>query len=354
MDELGSNDVWGTLLPHEQFLVAQRAAARLAREWRETIPNVVGVGAGFRVRKGVREKEVVLQVLVRRKCPPSGAGDVPHSVPESLRVGGARLRCLVPTDVDPVGSGGPGGALASLDGGVVAHCDPWPPVTAFDGVGGTVAAVLTTDPPAGRQFLLGCHHVFTCSLLRNAVFGGWDPMPGARVSLPGDGSGLVGPTVRWTDLTPLDGSFGMDAALAEVWVRGGVAPRGQGPKPAASATAAKAIDEARLYTPRQGVPSGSISCQLSGLFERVLLPYNDTEIEFRLLYRYFPEIPNGDGDSGAPLIDGNGTWLGMHVWSGPVYDDVEGSGRTVAYAIPAWELLKPGLFADLPRLRLAP
>ena len=43
------------------------------------------------------------------------------------------------------------------------------------------------------------------------------------------------------------------------------------------------------------------------------------------------------GDSGSPVIDGEGTLHGMHFWGDPA--------QRMAFAIPAFMLFRPGLFS---------
>ncbi len=332
----------------EQRALLSRLARRLSRRLREKHPNVVSVGAGFRVRGGERTTEPVLQVLVTKKWKAKGRkGEVPRLVAAYLRRGKKRLRVLVPTDVDPIGRGGPQAGVA-LSGGIWAQCDPFGAITADKYLGGAVAAVVTRDPPDGDQFLLGCHHVLTCSLLRNAFYGEWDALAGARAEMPG--GTRLGPTVRWTRLAPGGDHYGMDAALAQATVAGGVSPVVEGVQPLAVAAEGAAFDATELFTPR-----GSIPCQVASLQEDLRLPYDaTTAIRFRQLVRYFPQTATANGDSGSPLLDSDRTLLGMHIWGGKILDEETGALRDVGYAVPGWTLFAPGLFDDLPHLRLSP
>ncbi len=348
MSQAGTTLSIEALSEKEQREILARVARSLSRRLRERLPNVVSVGAGYRVREGTRTQEPVLQVLVAKKWKAKGRkGEVPRVVTAYLRRGRARVRVRVPTDVDPVGEGGPQAAV-TLSGGIWARCDPVGLITADKYLSGAVAAVVTRDPPDGRQFLLSCHHVLTCSMLRNAFYGGWDALEGARAEVPS--AAVVGPTVRWTTLSPGGTRYGMDAALAQVWASGGVSSSVQGVRPLAVATEDAALDTARLFTPR-----GSIPCDFASVQADLSLPYDaQTRIRFRQLIRYFPTNATANGDSGSPLVDSKRTLLGMHVWGGEIADKETGTPRAVGYAVPAWALFSSGLFDDVSRLKLAP
>lgn len=327
----------------DQLLLAEEIADSRKRELLLAYPDAVAVSAGMAVartanasRRRFRATPAVLFV-VRRKRRGRRLGDraIPRHLFAYRTIGGERLLCAVPTDVDEL----------SDYARVRAHGPPQVHVTSSGGgeVEGVLACAVQRDPDKDEASLISCRHVLGAT----------------RLLYPASPTGL---SVRLADGTTLASTSS---------TRGTLRP---GPNTSfdAQLTEAVSLDRARHAL-------GGISIEGAALTPDEL-PVGDVAwvvtprgpIKIRIRERSFLKPPIGygtrdladvvhdeliasqcegplvtePGDSGSPVLsrrDG-GRLLGMHIAGDPPPKKEAGDPqpkKTWCYAIPAWQLLSP-------------
>jgi hypothetical protein len=345
--------VWAALPPAQQYRVIEAVAQTRAADFTRQFRNVVGLAVGRRERGGSLQQELVLVFLVRSKTAPSrlaAAQRLPSVLLAPAGEPGRSPLCAVPTDVQP--AQGLESVRAQLRSGV-----------AVDGFGGSLCWPVRVG---ARRFMLAPLHVLSPA----GPLGDGSLVAGHAIRARSAGERLLGRSeaIGGSLQAPPHESF--DVQLASV-------------APGAAQQALRAVfADLRLDAELPAVTEGA---QIDALGRegslRVLVPDENgaalrgpLRASFR---RHFQtpvplsyETDSGvahpvqaglvelqieaglhtiGGDSGAPVLggpDGACTFVGMHI--------AGNRSRGISLLIPAWDLLEPQLYAELPagRLRL--
>lgn len=345
---------------NERLRSAKRAWQRLSRKRKlETITEIVitrstelkaayhgvtGVAVGFRTRgapnqnRQRRYDEPCVRFLVERKWEKRNARDAPRQgeIPGqlwALAAGGKyRPLCAVPTDVASRAS------LRAHDGcdrGLVRLSSAALPERCASGM---VACVLRINGGSER-LALSCTHVFG---LRHAT----DTFPvGARVTERATGQPVATIVRRHGVLLEVPPAVSFDAALAVVDGSASAVARAI-PKVASTKWLQGASELADGRTCTIHTQDAQLTCQITGeqYPGELELEYEFPDgarhlVSFAVRTLEFT-VNNGEtdvGDSGSPVTDHTGKFVGMHI----------GGAGNRSFVIPAFELLDPSQYIGI-------
>lgn len=195
-------DRWAQLDEDERFRIALDVARRRGRDLSRLSANIIGVGAGYRLRGAEPERvsEVCIRFLVRQKWQDrrARASRIPDHIVAYPLIGDRRVRVRIPTDVSDLSAGSPHAAL-DLTGGLVSRHKGTP-----QSYGSACCAVSSASNPA-HKYLLSCHHVFSPTMSAT--------LPRQVDCIVSDSGQRIGPlVVAASTLGPL----AMDAALVRI------------------------------------------------------------------------------------------------------------------------------------------
>jgi len=276
---------------------------------------VLSVGVGHKTEAGEYLHTLCLGFLVMRK---SEAGkQLPRYIKTVIEFDGRRRQVHVPTDVEELADSGPH-LGTNTAAGILSVSASQPAVR---GTGAVCCLVRAGGQP--DLFALSCHHVLTLS----------PKVGGCRIvmdTLVADRQGV--PFGQFFEAVPMapNQPSQIDAAIARIdsgstvqWIHSGMQPRNVDmglSKP----------QDCMIYAPGRLVDAIYIKT-----WPEVQLPYPGCgNVQIVCAYQF--RANTHPGDSGSPVIGGNGTLYGMHFWGSP--------SSNLALAIPAGYLFGPGVF----------
>ncbi len=329
--------------------LTQRQQLNAAREIVETrtselcraYPGVIDVSFGYRLRRdrtGKRHRIVqqpCVRFLVARKRDPQRLPRPEDTIPPRLltycTIGDQRKLCAVPTDVED----------STLHGATIAHGGPqgiavkWKDTSAV----GAIACVVERDGVPGTPFAIGCRHVLSLS----AWFFNQNTW-GATVSV--EGNGVLGVTRAVAGTLQEAPARSFDAQLFEVTDREAL-------REAAGDIVFTGYADSIDDIPAQYdilTPHGTRRARFVERIEPGRLAYQIGDVWIAhdvTLIRSQPGPATVEGDSGSPVVTGDGKMLlGMHL-AGIDGKDAQGVYTAAAYMIPAWELLDPANYTGV-------
>ena len=354
-----------------QFELVDEVAQDRGPELTLAYRNVIMLAAGFRrrtTRNGrplrTREPCVVFVVETKWADEQNHEGDlqkIPRYLLAHATVDGVRVRCAVPTDVQPQASF----QDVQTRGNAILMVGSGPDATT-----GTAGCAVEIGPgPEPMKLLLSAHHVF--SLLPDVSAG--TPRPGLSIApfvaggVP-PGSPAFATSSGWGGAMRADGQPSFDAQFATVmdWSAARAALAGLRLAPdfayAGSPAQAMALGQTNNFEILAPLNNpelhGASRKPIRLMFDTVLLDSYGFDCDVRengeLVKRHltFERLIRMKllasagallgGDSGAavvaPRADGTHTLMGIFIASGDEY----------AYAIPAWQLFNPSYYARLP------
>jgi hypothetical protein len=230
-----------------------------------------------------------------------------------------RVRYLIPTDVEEIGSGRPQ-ATQNLAHGIRSSATNDPARS----LRGAACCIVSQKGQPGNRFLLGCRHVLALSLLTQrceAV---------DTLIRPHASADVVGHLYEYLDFGAsarpcLDAAIALATPAAAIsWDAGNVAPSRVEPGVARPLGCT-------IYTPDGPRPATFVK-----EWANLRLPYPGCgTVTIAAAYQFIADTI--EGDSGSPVMDGEGTLHGMHFWGDPA--------QRIAFAVPAFMLFRPGLFS---------
>lgn len=314
-------DRWAQLDENTRFRIAMDVARRRGADLGRLSANIIGVGAGFRLRGREPElvSEVCIRFLVRRKwqAPPARATRIPGHILAYPLIDGRRVRVRIPTDVSELSEGSPHAAL-DLTSGLVSRHHGTP-----QSYGSACCAVSSAATPE-RKYLLSCHHVFSPTMSAT--------LPQQVDCIVSDSGQRIGPLVVAASTR---GPQAMDAALVRMEDDDIDTVSMWGRWPVSRATDFD-LSEIHQRGPlfvlcRQQVPAidaqppelrtQALEVRFVGVtFHPIVFDYRSIagkRFRFGYTIQYVGALR--PGDSGAALIDSGGMLYGMHFFGqGPL------------------------------------
>jgi len=313
-------------LPQDQQMQLARELVETRRaEITRTYVDVISVSVGYRLRRdesGTRrvEPEVCVILVVKKKWKPGSRGVRARRVPRHFfahwTIGGRRVLCAVPTDVE--------------DGRRLGQIRPQRQIEAIAPAetplrsAGVIACGIIRDGD-DTAYAIGCRHVFGMALIL-------DPAKHHAAQIR-----LVGQNTVLSLATPIAGRLGngpdysFDSQLARVLDADLLSTALDGVKPAERALSWDDIRQGIDYwilTPHGPVRAHFVAVHTEPIVYTSQL--NDVR-HFQLARFLLPDRATIDGDSGSAVMTekAGGTLVGMHIG---------GNGEDLSLVIPAWQL----------------
>lgn len=310
---------WESMTLTEQLAAVREVCGSRSDQLKRRFEGVLAVGAGYKKSKSEVSNDICLGFLVERKRKRSLQRPVPDRVVVELVRGGQKVRIAIPTDVEELGRGKPHGGV-DLGTGVRASNQSNP----AQGVPGAVCCVVEQTDNSANRYLLGCHHVFTISLLTQNC---------SAIATNVKSRSTAQQVGQLFEYLPMSGTGQpcLDAAIALVepntdvtWTLSGISPSVVEPGLESPVNCA-------VYTPDGPVPARFVK-----EWAKIPLRYpNCGMVVIEAAYQF--QAATVGGHSGSPVMSPDGTLHGMHFWGDPQ--------QLLAFAIPAFVLFRPGLFS---------
>lgn len=287
--------------------------------------DVISVSVGYRLRRdenGTRrvEPEVCVILVVKKKWKPGSRGVRARRVPGHFfaywTIGGRRVLCAVPTDVEDgfrLGQIRPQRQIEAIA----------PAETSLTTAGVIACAIIRDGDDA--VYVIGCRHVFGMALILDPV-----KHHAAQIKLVGQDTvlGLATPIAGRLCNGP---DYSFDSQLSRVLDANLLSTALDGVKPAGRALSWDDI--------RQGIdywiltPHGPVQAHFAAVHTEPIVytsQLNDVR-HFQLARFHLPKEATIDGDSGSPVMteQAGGKLVGMHI---------VGNGGDLSLVIPAWQL----------------
>ena len=331
--------LWQELRIATQLRIAAEVARRRAKEFRTQVPNLLGVGAGFRTvrtRHAPLYDEVCMRFTVSHKWPkarPSGQ-EIPKFIRAKVRVGQGVHWVTIPTDVSSYSHGQQHhsrdltqGISTALGANSVSY--------------GSVGTLIEDIGDASQKYLLTCRHVVVPTMRKVS------PARSCLDSVDDSEIGVFNP--------PMHAMPDMDAALIqvtdpsvtqlEVWGTSCTGVIGQVDLYEIAARNERLFVLGRSKRP--AVPGDPAVNRHDPVAVTLLTPdnagrqfrYNGTvqsHYWFENVIQYLCDTasPTRPGDSGAALVTADGQLVGMHFY-GEQESMGGGATRVVGYAFSA-------------------
>jgi hypothetical protein len=310
-----STGTWEQLPSEKQLQVLTRLCRSRSKLLKREFPEVLSVGIGHKTTAGERLPTLCLGFLVLRKA--EAGKQLPQAIRTTINIDGRRRQVHVPTDVEELADSGPHLATDAASGILVASASQ----PAIRGTGAVCCLVRAQGQP--DLFALSCHHVLTLSPKVGGCRVVMDTLVADRQGVP------FGQLFEAVPMTPQQPSQ-IDAAIARVeagstveWLHSGMQPR-------STDMGLSKPQDCTIYAPGRLVHAVYVKT-----WPEVQLPYPGCgDIQIVCAYQF--QAATQPGDSGSPVIGGDGTLYGMHFWGSP--------SSNFAMAIPAGYLFGPGVF----------
>lgn len=313
--------------------LASRVARRRSKEFKKRYPNILSVGAGYKIeqKKATVTEVPCLVFQVTRKWKAKRKGGIPEEITAYYYAEGERKRLRIPTDVVVLTGGEPQSASYDLGSGVLARADG-----ARKGLLGAVCCLVYDTEYPNSLYALGCQHVFGLSKFKSHC----DSFPTPKIYLHSDKSTKIGYVVETSALTPSEYGYGMDAALATIDEKEEVSSKIYAIEPTSVGGRPSGNKPYSIYTPFGGIRKAGFYAEFFDLEVHYRCKGRRMGVTFRRVYASFSNTDYGD--SGSPLIGDDGMLYGMHFFSKKLY--VGDEKKWLALSVPADELLGKLIF----------
>jgi hypothetical protein len=336
MAKANPDKIWRSLKLAEKWKVLHKLLKRLRAGKR--LPGTTGVGIGYRTltsaenrRKfshtaGVRRNQKNPRVLIKshrhprvltsdlcirfyvKEKLPHPRRPIPGFIATVVTVKGRRRLCHVPTDVAVHHGGKPQGYFEASG--------------SVGSVRGAGCCIVSQADSPKVQYLLGCHHVLTLSMIN-----GNQPASLPISETVWQSGNVVASTADWSDLTPASGN-GFDAALARTDAGAVWPPDWLSHQPSNIMSSAMPPKQVTIHTPRGDIDADFVDYQPS-----VDLDYEGQTLTIGPVFQF--TAATQEGDSGSAVSDGS-TLCAMHFYGNP--------GAQSALGLPADAIFKRGRF----------
>lgn len=310
---------WSNLTAEEKLAVVRNLCGLRGNQLKRRFDGVLAVGAGYKKSSCEISREICIGFLVQKKRKRRLKSPIPSHISAYINRNGRKIHLRIPTDVEELGSGKLHSAI-NLALGIRASSVKDDAV----GVPGAICCVVEQiDQPLNR-YVLGCHHVLALSLLTMNC--------SATQSTIRDRSAnrIIGHLFDFTAMSG-DGQTCVDAALALVDPRADVRWNRSGVSPSSIDPGVEPPEGCFVYT-----PDGRLPAHFVKEWANVPLLYPQCgQVVIESAYQF--QADTIGGHSGSPVMKPDGTLHGMHFWG-----DVS---QSMAFAIPAFVLFRPGLFS---------
>lgn len=310
-----STDLWEQLPSEKQLQVLAWLCRSRSKLLKREFPEALSVGVGHKTTAGKRLPTLCLAFLVLRKA--EAGKQLPQTIRTTIKIDGRRRQVHVPTDVEELADSGPHLATNTAAGILVVSASQ----PAIRGTGAVCCLVRAKGQP--DLFALSCHHVLTLSPKVGQCRIVMDALVADRQGVP------FGQLFEAVPMTPHQPSQ-IDVAIARVeagsmvqWVHSGMQPK-------STDMGLSKPQNCTIYAPGRLVDAVYVKT-----WPEVRLPYPGCgDVQIVCAYQF--QAATKPGDSGSPVIGGDGTLYGMHFWGSP--------SNNFAMAIPAGYLFGQGVF----------